>query len=169
MYMNVIYNKIRYIRQRIGISQVKLSHESGVSLPTIQNIEAGKGNPALETLEALVECLGMCIQMDCSEVNWQALIACGLPLMPLATEKTSSIKPSLRVLVCELRRVIHRNISEREFDAICALLWAIKDHYPTTFASEFKGEGFGKFSESFGDGRLIKLRRNALAVLGEFL
>ena len=39
------------IREKCNISQVEFSHVTGVSLPTIQNIESGKmTNPRLKTL-----------------------------------------------------------------------------------------------------------------------
>jgi transcriptional regulator with XRE-family HTH domain len=50
-------------RQVLGITQEQLSRLSKVGIKTIYKLEQGKGNPSLETLEKLLEVLGMEIAM----------------------------------------------------------------------------------------------------------
>ena len=50
---------VRQRRRLLGISQQDLAAISGVSLHTLSNLETGVGNPALETLTAVLEPLGL--------------------------------------------------------------------------------------------------------------
>ena len=50
---------IKSRRKLLSISQADLAEMSEVSPATIKNIERGKGNPSIETLEKLFEVLGM--------------------------------------------------------------------------------------------------------------
>ncbi len=50
---------IRTRRRALRLSQRSLSELSGVSLHTISDVESGKGNPTLETLEQLLTPLGL--------------------------------------------------------------------------------------------------------------
>jgi transcriptional regulator with XRE-family HTH domain len=164
--MIYISDKIKGLRLSLGLSQAALSHEAGVSIPTIQSIEAGKANPSLETLAALAKCLGLVLELQPESPSWQGLIACGLPL---SAADDVAVKPSLQSLKQELRRVVHQSLSQRESEAVAALLWAIEDHYPKLFAADFDGEAFTRFRKAPRVGRLVKLRRHALAVLSEYL
>ncbi|MDR2916903.1 MAG: helix-turn-helix domain-containing protein [Tannerella sp.] len=56
---------LEVIKQRrvvLGITQQDLADFSGVGLRTIRQIEAGKGNPSIETLGKILEALGL--EMD---------------------------------------------------------------------------------------------------------
>lgn len=46
-------------RKFLGINQFDLAEMSGVSVATVKDIERGKGNPALSTVEKILEILGM--------------------------------------------------------------------------------------------------------------
>lgn len=46
-------------RKTLGISQQDLSEMSGVSLATIKDIERGKGNPSIATVQKILGILGM--------------------------------------------------------------------------------------------------------------
>ncbi len=50
---------IRARRKELRLTQQSLSELSAVSLHTISDIESGKGNPTLETLEQLLTPLGL--------------------------------------------------------------------------------------------------------------
>ena len=50
---------IKSRRKLLSISQADRAEMSEVSPATIKNIERGKGNPSIETLEKLFEVLGM--------------------------------------------------------------------------------------------------------------
>ena len=54
-----IHQFIKDRRALLGITQQDLADISGVGLRTIKLIETGKGNPALHTLQKVVEVLGM--------------------------------------------------------------------------------------------------------------
>lgn len=54
-----IAKDIKERRSQLGISQQDLAEISEVSLATIKDIERGKGNPSLTTLEKIVDVLGM--------------------------------------------------------------------------------------------------------------
>ena len=44
---------------RLGISQQDLAEFAGVGIATVKDIERGKGNPSLQTLQKLLEVLGL--------------------------------------------------------------------------------------------------------------
>lgn len=46
-------------RKTLAISQQDLAELSGVSLPTVKEIERGHGNPSLATVSKLLDVLGM--------------------------------------------------------------------------------------------------------------
>lgn len=54
-----IAKDIKERRSQLGISQLDLAEISEVSLSTIKDIERGKGNPSLTTLEKIADVLGM--------------------------------------------------------------------------------------------------------------
>ena len=49
-------------RSELGLSQLDLAEMAEVGLSTIKDIERGKGNPSLHTLEKIMEVLGLEIQ-----------------------------------------------------------------------------------------------------------
>ena len=51
--------EIKKRRHTLSLSQNDLSEMAGVSLATLKNIERGAGNPSFETIEKLLEVLGM--------------------------------------------------------------------------------------------------------------
>ena len=48
---------IKKRRTRLGISQQDLAEFAGVGIATVKDIERGKGNPSLQTLQKLMEVL----------------------------------------------------------------------------------------------------------------
>ena len=50
---------VRRRRRSLSIDQRSLSEISGVAVHTLSNIEAGKGNPTVETLTRVLDALGM--------------------------------------------------------------------------------------------------------------
>jgi DNA-binding XRE family transcriptional regulator len=83
---------------------MELATKSGISLPTIQNIESGKANPSLE------------IKVSAPGFQVEMAILLGVPLS--SNQSTSVIKPSRDMLCLEARKWAHysrENIfSERE-------------------------------------------------------
>jgi transcriptional regulator with XRE-family HTH domain len=71
---------IKSRRNLFGLSQVALAQASRISLPTIQNLEAGKGNPSLLILEPLLAALGMKLEVTHCPTNWDLLANLGVPI-----------------------------------------------------------------------------------------
>lgn len=46
-------------RQTLGLSQVDLAEMAGVGIATVKNIECGKANPSIRTMECIAEVLGL--------------------------------------------------------------------------------------------------------------
>jgi len=166
---------VRRQRERLGLTQSKLSFLSGVSLPTIQLIESGRGNPEFETFERLLSALGLETQFIPKKAKWDFLILCGVPLTP--SEETS--KPRLlemptksrfveemRLAILESGLLTESGEGVRKSKAIAATLVALQTHYPSVYA-EFSGsEVVKKLVTQKG---LEKLRRIALAGMARFL
>ena len=47
--------QVKYIRKRLGVSQKILAEKVGTSQSGIGNIEAGKGNPTIHTIEKIAK------------------------------------------------------------------------------------------------------------------
>lgn len=54
-----LLNRLRERRKSLGLTQKELSRFSGVSIHAISDIESGKANPTLETLNAIADTLGL--------------------------------------------------------------------------------------------------------------
>lgn len=63
-----IAKDIKERRSQLGISQQDLAEISEVSLATIKDIERGKGNPSLNTLEKITDVLGMKIVLQIKQM-----------------------------------------------------------------------------------------------------
>lgn len=50
---------IKTRRLKLNLTQVDLAEMSGVSLATVKDIERGKGNPSIRTVERLLDVLGL--------------------------------------------------------------------------------------------------------------
>ncbi len=50
---------IKERRAKLDLSQADRAEMTGVSLATVKDIERGKGNPSLRTVEKLLEVLGL--------------------------------------------------------------------------------------------------------------
>jgi transcriptional regulator with XRE-family HTH domain len=59
----MIYKEIKERRTVLGITQQDLADISGVALRTIKQIETGKGNPSVKTLDKIANVLGMHIDL----------------------------------------------------------------------------------------------------------
>ena len=51
-------------RKKLGITQQDLAQMAEVGISTIKQIESGKGNPSLGTVEKIMEVLGMEIKFE---------------------------------------------------------------------------------------------------------
>lgn len=58
----ILKEVIKNRRKVLGISQLDLAELSGISLPTVKDIERGIANPSLATISKLLDVLGMEIE-----------------------------------------------------------------------------------------------------------
>lgn len=58
---------IRRRRRSLSIDQRALSEIAGIAVHTLSNIEAGKGNPTVATLERVLSVLGMELRIEVKE------------------------------------------------------------------------------------------------------
>lgn len=58
----ILKDVIKNRRKVLGISQLDLAELSGISLPTVKDIERGIANPSLATISKLLDVLGMEIE-----------------------------------------------------------------------------------------------------------
>jgi transcriptional regulator with XRE-family HTH domain len=164
---------LKKIRIDFGWSQVKLAHESDVSLPTIQNIEAGKANPTIEVLEKLTQVFGLKFKLYSPPFDPERAASFGVPLSTMKDAKSyRSIQP--QDLKRESRRwhqqIINHGLTEREEISMIAFLKAIKDHYPIFYKNNISTPLFDlKIKKHSNEGRITKLRRIALSYLGQYL
>lgn len=163
---------LKNFRLSYQLSQVKLAHESGVSLPTIQNIEAGKANPTVEVLEKLLAVFGLRFQILVQPFDAGRAAAFGVPLLvENASEAAVINKGTLKIETRKwLRQILDKGLNEREEVAVVAFLKGLKDHYPAYYQKEIAAPLFDSIIEKFSlDGRVIKLRRIALANMSRYL
>jgi transcriptional regulator with XRE-family HTH domain len=64
MHLNNIIETLKKRRIRLQVTQETLALLTGVSLRTIKQLEAGKGNPTLETIQKLADVLGLELQLE---------------------------------------------------------------------------------------------------------
>ncbi|MDR2085114.1 MAG: helix-turn-helix domain-containing protein [Bacteroidales bacterium] len=63
-----IHELIKERRDVLKVSQSELADITGLGLRTIRLIESGKANPSLNTLEKLVEALGMEVKIEIKKI-----------------------------------------------------------------------------------------------------
>jgi len=56
-------------RQVLGIDQKTAAELSGVSVHTFSDVEAGKGNPSVKTLEKMLEALGLELRIQLKQLS----------------------------------------------------------------------------------------------------
>jgi transcriptional regulator with XRE-family HTH domain len=173
---------IKSARERLGLSQSALAHAAGVSLPSIQNLEAGRANPGIKLLEPVFSVLGLTISVQAAPADWDQLAFCGVPLTSHARPRRAPImiRPTgsrlvqlLGLAASELSHVAPTAESTRKREAIAATLVAIQDYYPTFYRKHCARvpalRDLLPSDPARLDGRLIKLKRLALARISEYL
>jgi transcriptional regulator with XRE-family HTH domain len=168
-----IANLISEQRQLLGISQGVLAARAGISLPTVQKIEAGGGNPSLETLEALLRELGLKIEYLPRGADWEYLIGCGLPLSGgSSSQETPTRDRFLKELRSALVEMSHAGASDermRKKEALDALLLALQGHFPGVYKELKRADYLRAMDISKMQGRITKLKRIAVSGLSRFL
>ncbi|MGZ3804470.1 MAG: helix-turn-helix domain-containing protein [Pseudobdellovibrionaceae bacterium] len=169
---------IRAKRSDLGLSQSQLAAAADVSLPTIQNVEAGKANLSQSTLEQILEVLGLKLQVVSVGLDWNKAAQLGVPLMGSPAPSFPSQKKDFINALDDFLKSLPMRKEEmlkypRNWEALTSFLWALETHYLKTF-EDLRYSKKAKYILSqnlkiFEAGRLIKLRRIALAYVGEFL
>ena len=161
-------------RKELGISQSSLTQLSGLSLPLIQKIEAGQGNPSLKSLQALSGALGFKLDLLRKAAPWEDLSYHGAALSVSSHSHQRSTRSPQSLVNCVflcLREVNDKNtpLDSRASEALIALLLGIKSAYPTLWKKNFAKKIHAKTLPARPDGRLLKLKRISISVLSEYL
>jgi transcriptional regulator with XRE-family HTH domain len=64
MHYSDLIKVLKARREELGVTQDHLADLASVGLRTLKEIESGKGNPTLETLNKLAEILGMDLKLE---------------------------------------------------------------------------------------------------------
>ena len=157
---------LRSARHRRGLSQSCLAHSAGVSLPTVQNIETGRANPAWSTVGALLKALHLTLDIQDQEPNWPLFRLLGCPLAGDAQTGAPTREVLLGALLSLNGAILGITRASREAKALRAWLTAIHDHYPSLWRSVPQKV---RSWMTKGDDVSIKLRRIALQSLAAYL
>jgi hypothetical protein len=151
-----------------------LAAEAGVSLATLQSVEAGTANPSLSTLHKLFRPLGLHVEVSPGPADWDALVAYGLPLGGGARRASSA---DLSILPREMKRAAlelsgEGDVPDRQRKRECfqALALALQCHFPSTYRAWFKrSRAVRALTPSSPTDRVIKLTRIAREAVAEVL
>lgn len=69
MHFEEIIQTIKARREALQVTQETLAQLSGVGLRTLKQLESGKGNPTLMTLQKLGDALGLELSLKIKNVN----------------------------------------------------------------------------------------------------
>jgi len=170
-------SRIRRSRLRAGLSQAALAHAAGVSLATLQNVEAGRANPALATLERVLQPLGLELAVVEAPPDWPTLIALGLPLSGPSRSGVARDSEALRLHVSRAASELsdasdtaEGESDSRRRDALHALVLAAHLHYPDVTRGWLPhAPDVAALIERSRTGRVVKLTRIAVRNLAEYL
>ena len=60
----IVSARLRKRRRSLGIRQKDLAELAEIAVHTLSNIESGKGNPSLDVLGRLLDCLGLTLTIE---------------------------------------------------------------------------------------------------------
>lgn len=173
--MNVaISSDLKKLRKSLGLTQMKLAVNSGVSLPTIQNIEAGKANPSLSVLKSLFEVLQHDIVIQPQPIDWEELIRFGLPLTTAHKNLRKQARKKDELLILLKRALLQypqaEKRTQRNWEALAGFLLGLKTHFPRVF---YELRSFDQTIQTMlqdqNPGRLYQLRRMSIAEQAKYL
>lgn len=161
-----MWQEIKLARKALGFKQMQVAVEAGVSLATLQNIEAGKANPSYETLQAILGVLGLKLKIQPHSITPENLASLGVPVVveqisPMSFTSAAEFRAQLKSIRPELFE------DEKVKKAFVSYLIALKDHYPD-FWQTIQVQ-FAPWLKENDHLLSIKLRRISLAQLGEIL
>jgi len=165
---------VRETRRGLGLTQTELAVTGGVSLATVQTVEAGRANPSLRTLERILSPLGLALEVTSAAADWDALAALGLPLTTSSSPEPGPAVEELPHLVrcaaVELSRRADLPDRERRRECLEGFLLALRGHFPTRFARWFgRSELIEGLVPRRASGRVIRLSRIARDTLARLL
>lgn len=64
MHQANLIQRLKDRREELGVTQEQLSELAAVSLRTVKELDAGKGNPTVSTLMKLADVLGMELKLE---------------------------------------------------------------------------------------------------------
>ncbi len=172
--MRAISQQISAARKELGLTQGGLAALAEISLATVQNIEAGRANPSMGTLERILSVLGLELGVQRAEVDWDMLAALGIPLQrtggPTVQPSPEALHIHLRHALVELGSLPAVHGKSRELEATIATVYALKHHFPSYFARHFGRSSVVRSFETDGlPGRVVKLSRIAADNLARYL
>jgi y4mF family transcriptional regulator len=68
-HLSAIIQQIKERREILNLTQESLADLSGVGLRTIKQLEGGKGNPTFNTLQEIVDVLGLELVLQVKRLN----------------------------------------------------------------------------------------------------
>lgn len=171
--MNGLESRLVGARREAGLTQAALAAAAGVSLATVQSVEAGRANPSLGTLRSLLGPLGLEIALREVPADWDRLAALGLPLAAAepapAPATAAELARQFHLGARELERDASAPDAERKRECLRALLLAVRNHFPSVYRAWFRRSGPVRRLPGPPSGREIKLARIARARLAEYL
>lgn len=71
MHLDKLIKTIKERRESLGVNQENLAKLSGIGLRTIKQFESGKGNPTFQTIQKIVDVLGLeiCLKVKSDVTN----------------------------------------------------------------------------------------------------
>ena len=143
-------------------------------------VDASSANPSIKILNQILEVLGVRLSLV-NNFTWDRLAAAGAPLYgdQNGEEETSQTKSKptlddLRILMAQAIEAIEKEKFngphiERKKEALQAMFFTLKTHYPSIFKKWTKNSNtFKTFSQFKITGRHIKLKRIVLARFKEY-
>ncbi len=169
-----ILSRVRETRRALGLTQVTLASRAGVSLATLQNVEAGTANPTLGSLRRILAPLGLRLHTIPRDVDWDVLAHLGMPLMADrvadGVADADALPDLIRHAAIALSAPEAGDGTGRHRDALQALLWALHSHFPTTYRAWFEDSpAVDALTPVEPTGRVIKLSRIARERLADVL
>lgn len=170
----MIHEKIKNTRNKLGLSQQKLAELSGLSIATIQCLESSKSNPTWDVLNRVLKVLSCDVQISPEKINWQNLSDYGLGIAENldSTEKREiwDKKKFVKLIISACLSLENSNATqERERVALEALIFAVKNHYPSFFMENLDIPIVKKFLPSDFTGKHLKLYRYSKKMVSRFL
>ena len=116
--------ELKSLRLNKGLTQSALAQKSGVSLPTIQNIELGKANPSLQIIQKLLKALGAQFEIH---LNPETVDLLGLFNMDKSEFRQNNLKS---LLIQFNQKYDPQKTSGRDQDLLASLYSSLQCHYP---------------------------------------